>query len=77
MSRGRGRPPGHVDATFARIDLVPATLGLSTSTAAMVVPTMVNNEGCENSTLTGLCTNYAVPSFKYSTDGFLVGKPLG
>jgi hypothetical protein len=32
---------------------------------------------CENSTLTGLCTNYAVPSFKYSTDGFLVGKPLG
>ena len=34
-------------------------------------------EGCENSTLTGLCTNYAVPRFKYSTDGFLVGKPLG
>ena len=32
---------------------------------------------CENSTLTGLCTNYAVPRFKYSTDGFLVGKPLG
>ena len=32
---------------------------------------------CENSTLMDLCTNYAVPSFKYSTDGFLVGKPLG